>query len=372
MKYQTLTEGKVRIRVPVDDVVSKRLPVFYNPVMKLNRDITLLLLKAWPNNNLSYADILAGSGVRALRLMKELPARKIREVLVNDGSKDAVKSIRANIVLNKLLSAQKKKLVISNKDANDVLLQSKGCDVIDIDPFGSPNMFLDAAVKRVARDGLLCVTATDTSALAGTFPNACMRKYWGVPLRNEFMHEVGLRLLIRKVQLVGAQFEKALVPVFSLSQDHYYRVFFRVIKGKSVVDDVVRQHVCLWYDKKMLAWGMSKNAMTEEGMLVAGPLWCGSLWDVELVRRMVKEVRNDVKLSKLLSRIAGEADIPVVGFFDVHAWCKLLKREVPKMEVILAVVRQQGYTAAVSHINEVGVRTTMPVNDFKNLLKNLP
>ncbi|MCU0373510.1 MAG: ATP-binding protein, partial [Ignavibacteria bacterium] len=42
-----------------------------------------------------------------------------------------------------------------------------GFDYIDIDPFGSPCPFLDAAIKRLSRGGILAVTATDTSALAG-------------------------------------------------------------------------------------------------------------------------------------------------------------------------------------------------------------
>ena len=33
-------------------------------------------------------------------------------------------------------------------------------DVVDLDPYGSPNIFLDGAVQSVAEGGLLCVTAT--------------------------------------------------------------------------------------------------------------------------------------------------------------------------------------------------------------------
>ena len=43
------------------------------------------------------------------------------------------------------------------------ILHSKGFDYIDLDPFGSPNIFLDSAVKRLGRNGILAVTATDTA-----------------------------------------------------------------------------------------------------------------------------------------------------------------------------------------------------------------
>ena len=39
--------------------------------------------------------------------------------------------------------------------------------VVDLDPYGSPAMFLDAAVQCVTDGGLLCVTATDLAVLCG-------------------------------------------------------------------------------------------------------------------------------------------------------------------------------------------------------------
>ena len=37
-------------------------------------------------------------------------------------------------------------------------------DYIDIDPFGSPNPFLAAAIGRITRNGIVAVTATDTAS----------------------------------------------------------------------------------------------------------------------------------------------------------------------------------------------------------------
>lgn len=41
-----------------------------------------------------------------------------------------------------------------------------GYDAVDLDPYGTPAQFLDAAVQAVAEGGLLMVTATD---MAGAF-----------------------------------------------------------------------------------------------------------------------------------------------------------------------------------------------------------
>lgn len=45
--------------------------------------------------------------------------------------------------------------------------------VIDLDPYGGPNKFLDGAVQSIEEGGLLLVTATDMAVLAGNTPEAC-------------------------------------------------------------------------------------------------------------------------------------------------------------------------------------------------------
>ena len=228
-----IQEGKATVYVHTGKI-SKKLPVFYNPVMKHNRDIAILVLNALNRKNMQIALPLAASGVRGVRFGKELRKGIIEKIYINDYSPEAAKLIRKNLALNKV------KAEVSQEDATLFLLKSAGFDYIDIDPFGTPNPFLDAAVKRISRTGVLAVTATDTSSLAGTYEKVCMRKYWAKPLHNELMHEAGIRVLIRKVQMIGSQYEKALVPVFSYFKDHYYRVFFACEKGKKNVDEIIK------------------------------------------------------------------------------------------------------------------------------------
>src|SRR3989338_5265113 len=254
-------EGSAKIKVKSQKIVSKEMDVFYNPVMGFNRDVSVLLLESIENKNMQIADPLAASGIRSIRFLKQLSKNKIKNISINDYDKGTVKSIKDNFELNKIKIKNSKKISIHNEDATLFLMKSSGFDYIDIDPFGTPNPFLDAACRRISRNGILAVTATDTSALAGTFPSACKRKYWAIPRKDAVMHETGLRILIRKIQLVGAQYDKALVPVFSYSKEHYMRGFLRSEKGKNKADDVLKQH------------GMLNGA---------GPMWIGKLWDEKL------------------------------------------------------------------------------------------
>lgn len=337
-----MKEGAVELRVRADKI-SKDVPVFYNPVMKLNRDITIAFLRA-VDRDLVCADVLAGSGVRALRIVKECNL----SVHANDASPSAVRAIRRHAKLNNV------KLSVSNKGASRFLLESSGFDYIDIDPFGSPNPFLDAAVKRVARDGFLGVTATDTSALAGSHIKAGLRKYWGRPVRNYMMHETGVRLLLRKIQLIGAQYGKALLPVFCHATQHYYRVYVQCRKGKVRVDDMMSLHQFLHFccfDVLVDARNSLDCPSCKRRMLTAGPVWTGRLWDTALVKKMRSFAQGEAL--RLLERIEEESRVSGVGFYDYYGMCSFLRRDVPPFDVIARGLKN----VARTHFSEKGART---------------
>ena len=349
-------EASIRLKISGIKKISKQMGVFYNPVMGLNRDISVLLLNSINKDNLQIADPLAASGVRSIRFLKELNKGKIKNISINDHSKDAVSSIKNNLRLNNTSYKNNKKIIISNKDANLMLLESKGFDFIDLDVFGSPNFVLDAACKRLARDGILAVTATDTSALCGTFPQACIRKYWALPRRDSIMHETGLRILIRKMQLVAAQYDKALIPVFSYSKEHYMRVFLRNDKGKNKADGILKLH------------GMFNNT---------GPMWLGGLWDKGLVGKMYKSSMKDktwnknVDLIKFLKTIKEESKIDAVGFYDLNSICEKNKTgNLQKKEVIKDRIKKLGYKSSDTHFKGEGIRSDIPLDKLIKTLKN--
>ena len=363
-KEKKLSEGKAVFYASTGKI-SKELEVFYNPVMQTNRDISILLLNSIDKKSMNIADIMAGSGIRSIRFAKELKKGKIKSLHTNDSSSSAVKAIKKNIKLNKA-----GRVVVHNLDANQFILESSGFDYIDVDPFGSPNSFLDSVIKRLSREGILGVTATDTSALCGTYELPCLRKYWAWPLRNELMHEVGARILIRKVQLIGAQYDKALVPIFTHSSDHYFRVYFKCSKSKTGIDSIQKQHLFLLHCSKCRNFMISSSnhgLCCKTQMKWSGPLWSGRLWDVNLVSKMLKNVdSSNSDAYRLIKSIAKESKINAVGFFDVHTLAKKYKFDIPSHDVIISKIKSRGFKAAQSHFNMHGIRTNMP---FKNFIK---
>jgi len=363
--YKQIKEGLALIKIPKEEKISKKLPVFYNKAMKLNRGISVLLLNSINKKDLRIALPLAGTGIRGIRFLLELKKNKLKQISFNDLNKKAVRLIKENLRLNKISNKRiiiktkkTEKIIIENKDANKFLLDTCGFDYIDIDPFGCPNDFLDSAVKRLSRDSILAVTATDTSALCGTYPKACLRKYWALPLKNELMHETGLRILIRKAQLIGTQYEKALIPIFSYSHRHYMRCFFICKKSKKDVDEIIKQHAHF------------QNA---------GPLWTGELWDKALVNKMCKlikrkrrekEKETNKELIKFLSTIKQESKINTVGFYNIHKIVKKYKiKKIPKNQELIKTIKAKGFMAAETHFNPVGIKSNISLKDLLEILE---
>lgn len=368
---QIIQEGKAAIKIQLQKTASKEMDVFYNPVMTLNRDIAILLLNSINKKEMQLADPLAASGIRSIRFIKELKKGKLKSIDLNDISEESVKQIKSNFKLNKIsLRTTSRKIMLHKQDANLFLLNSTGFDYIDIDPFGYPGRFLNNACARLARNGILAVTATDTAALSGTFENACKRKYWAKPIRNYLMHEVGLRILIRHAQLIAAMHEKALVPIFSHSNDHYMRVYFVCNKGKERCNEVMKQHKYLLFRKKDNFFKISASN-SEQDFEFAGPLWTGPLWNKKLVKEMIKQSiqADNKKLSAFLKTACDEAELNTVGFYDIPVLSKIYKLQIPPKKILLENIKKAGFNVSETHLSDYGVRTAAPLEQVVRVIK---
>lgn len=356
-----ITEHSAKINAEIPKIISAEMEVFYNPVMASNRNSSILLLNSIENEQMNIADPLAGSGIRSLRFLQELKKNKIKHLYVNDLKDNFKKVFLDNVKLNKI-KFTKTKVSVSKEEANLFLLHQLGFDYIDIDPFGSPNPFLASSVARISRGGIIAITATDTAALTGTYPKVTPRKYWATPLDNYLMHEIGLRILIRKIQLFGIQFDKALIPILAYHKEHYFRVYVWNDKGKEKCDEVVKQHQYFLYCNKCMNFktSISNNEMCGCGnkFVYAGPLWVGKLHDSELLARML-EINHFPEEHKFLETLLDESKISQVGFYDLHKIAARLKVNPPKMEKIL-----KQFKAVKTHFSPTGIKSESTLKEI--------
>ncbi len=75
MDNKIIHEGKVILKVPKFDKVSSKAPVFYNPAMELNRDLSVAALTVFRDgvdHDIWVCDAFGGSGIRGIRYAKEI------------------------------------------------------------------------------------------------------------------------------------------------------------------------------------------------------------------------------------------------------------------------------------------------------------
>ena len=352
---------KINATLPKGDINSK-MEVFYNPIMISNRNISILLLNSITNTQMTIADPLAGSGIRSLRFLKELKKDKLKKILVNDIKENFNKTFQGSLKLNKITQTDQKKILLHSEDAALFLLNNKGCDYLDIDPFGTPNPFLSAAVATISRGGILAVTATDTAALTGTYPKVTKRKYWATSLKNYMMHETGLRILIRKVQLIGIQFDKALTPILAYHKDHYFRIYFRSEKGKEKCDELIAQHQYFLYCPNCLSFKTShynkESCQCQQEFQCAGPLWSGNCINQKLITTMAKS-NPFPEEQKFLNLLKEESTQDLVGFYDLHELAKKLKQDPPKLEPLLKKVN-----GVRTHFSPTGIKSGLSASEM--------
>jgi tRNA (guanine26-N2/guanine27-N2)-dimethyltransferase len=390
---ETITEGKAHVLVPKlsafkqqpSDYAPSKAPVFYNPVMELNRDLSILAYRAYQhkvNRDIKVCEPLTSTGIRAVRLASEIPG--IKQVVASDINTRAFQLAEHNVHINGL----KARVEVKHKDANCLLscygAPRKRFDVVDVDPFGSPVPYLDSAVRALRNHGVLAATATDLAPLCGVHAKACVRKYGGKPLRTEYCQELAVRLLAGCVAATAAKQDIGVHVFFSHSTDHYIRVYAEIGYGAQKADASVKTlgyilHCfnCLHRETTHRPFDLRIEKCPECGskMNWAGPLWLGKIFDKRFCELMTEEnsrvaLRNSVKIGNLLSLALEEADAPAT-YYVLDKISHKLTLPVPSVAVMQGILRDKGFQVFLTHFNSCGVRTDASALVMQELLRSV-
>ncbi len=248
-----IEEGATRVIVPAVESTggpqTTRMEVFYNPVMAFNRHVSVVLFNLFHEGIRRALDGLAGSGIRACRLSVETPYEG--EMVMNDLNPRAAALMEKNIALARERTAA---TLITEQRHLNALMYEQHFDYIDVDPFGSPIYYLDAAFASIRRDGIVAVTATDTGALAGKFPRPLFRRYGMVGGRIPCMHEIGVRSLMGVCARYAAVHEKSIHPILSHANNHYYRCYMKIEKGARKADAMLDNMGYVVFSEQEYSW----------------------------------------------------------------------------------------------------------------------
>lgn len=355
-----VTEGATRLPIHDDQLSGSeagpgthdRERPFYNPAMVVNRDLSMLVVEAWAKHRgreLDVADVLAGAGARSLRLANEVQAPII--VHANDGDPNAIDRIHEG---RASLGIEEERLQ-TTRGAAHAFLAARRYDIIDIDPFGSPMPLLDAAMRAVRHDGLLCITATDTAALSGTYPRVARRRYgaWHGLHKMPWRSEVGLRILSAAVVRSAGRHDRAARPVLSVCAGHWMRVVMHVTDGRAASDKAAKALGEVWATEGDLA-AMGDRAPAGD---YAGPIDTRPLHDPTLLTALQPEAHAiDRRTEALVADLQAEAEAPAFWASMPHLR-RAIGRDLPKRNALMQAMRDAGFSATRTHLDPEGIRT---------------
>jgi len=324
-------EGKAVFRANLsgkDKGPGKAKGVFYNPAMKLSRDLHVAFAKKLDFSGI-LLDGLAASGIRGIRLAIEADFN----VEFCDTSALATETIATNLNLNGIKSK------IHNLPVEELLLKKK-YDGIDIDPFGTPAPYIEAALNGLNDNGILGISATDTAVLCGAKPSICLKRYSAMSMKRVAAKEIGIRILLARIHNLASSMGKGIEPLLCYSEGHHLRAFVKV---------TTKNEVSLkWISPKM-------EIIDEEVDGAAGPLWTERIIQTKMIPDDCEGL-----LGRFFDILREEADGPP-GLYDINDMAREVGiGQTPRRIKIVKALQNLGYFASSSVFSPLGVKTTAP------------
>ncbi|NXJ58167.1 TRM1 dimethyltransferase, partial [Spizaetus tyrannus] len=363
---------------------------------------------------LRVLEALAASGLRSIRFAKEVPG--LRAVVANDFSARAVELMNRNVAFNGVGDLVAPRMA----DARMLMYQCKAdrelFDVIDLDPYGSPAPFLDAAVQAVSEGGLLCVTCTDMGVMAGNSAETCYSKYGAMSLKGKFCHEMALRIILHSLDSRANCYQRFIVPLLSISADFYIRVFVRVFTGQAKVKASASKQAlvyhcvgcgthhlqrlgkvtshgtgygrALWWrggpcdSGELLTPRLSSSSFKygaatgppvgptcefcQQRHQLGGPMWAEPLHDPAFVERVLAALQSspgrfqtEERMQGMLSVVTEElGDVPL--YYTLDSLSSTIHCNTPSLLQFRSALLHAGYRVSLSHACKNAVKTDAP------------
>ncbi|CAM8970922.1 unnamed protein product [Rhodiola kirilowii] len=341
-------------------------------------------------------EALSASGLRALRYAREV--EDLGEVVALDNDKNSVEACRRNIRFNGSVASSKVKSELVDACIY-MVSHPKEFDMVDLDPYGTPSVFLDSAVQSVVDGGMLMCTATDMAVLCGGNGEVCYSKYGSYPVKGKYCHEMALRILLKCIESHANRHKRYIVPVLSVQMDFYVRVFVRIYTSASAMKNtplklsyVYQCTGCDSFHLQPLARTVSKNNsvryMLGFGPVVSqecsdcgkkynmgGPIWSAPIHDQEWVASILADVTSMKdrypaygRISAVLTTVSEELpDVPL--FLSLHNLCSTLKCTSPSALYFRSAVINAGYRISGTHVNPLGLKSDAPMDVIWDIMR---
>ncbi|XP_058395858.1 TRMT1-like protein isoform X2 [Diceros bicornis minor] len=361
---EILKEADTDVQVCPNYSIPQKTDSYFNPKMKLNRQLIFCTLAALTKERkpLECLDAFGATGIMGLQWAKHLG--NAVKVTINDLSENSVTLIQENCHLNKLkvvVDSEEKEdsgdsleegeenlgnIKVTKMDAN-VLMHLRSFDFIHLDPFGTSVNYLDSAFRNIRNLGIVSVTSTDISSLYAKAQHVARRHYGCNIVRTEYYKELAARIVVAAVARAAARCNKGIEVLFAVALEHFVLVVVRVLRGPTSADETAKkiQYLihCQWCEERIF---QKDGNMVEENpyrqlpcnchgsmpgktAIELGPLWSSSLFNTGFLKRMLFESLHHGldDIQTLIKTLIFESECTPQSQFSVHTPSNLNKQE---------------------------------------------
>nr|CAB3267260.1 TRMT1-like protein [Phallusia mammillata] len=200
-----------------------------------------------------------------------------------------------------------------------VLMHSRKFKFIYIEAIGSAVTYLDAALRSINHEGLLCVTSTDIAILNNKSPDTALRLYGAKFLKSEYWGEMAVRVIAANVLRAAGRWGKGVTIEMCTVTEYSVTVVFHVLRGAKHVEPclplVQPLSHCLNCQARAFNEDCSQTLPLNEqtplcgcgdnntsALTQLGPMWSGSIFNPTFIQKLLDQA-IDFKMSESLTKI---------------------------------------------------------------------
>ena len=327
-----------------------------------------------------------------LQNIKEPPELQL---VLNDMDSNAIKisqsnvhSVREQIIINHEVDSSNSNV---NLDLNinitqrvaQAIMHEETFEISVLDPFGSIQPFLDAAVSRAPHGGLIEICATDVGVLYGSRPSIAARHYHAhlSHKRPPCYRERGVRLLFAAIAQAAGRHDRGVEPVYGISKEHFCLVSMRVLRGAKAANSTVRHvkavRICRTCGDAGIGTELDCGCEPIDGAGInaeeEGPLWIGPLHDLNTIEQMTEiaclgEAKGFIatETRAFLQKLKEEAAINTM--FHRRPGVAADGRT-PKLTQVMEELQRRGFKTARTHFCAKSLKSEASVKEFDAAVK---
>ena len=332
----TIREGSVHIRdIYIDE--GKIYESFYNPSQKMNRDISLLVYKIYSKHirhdntdGLNYMDGFSGTGIRSMRVRREIDSRYIRHIYACDLSSDSIYMMRMNMKMNGI-----EDINIIHDDINIHMMNNRyKYDIIDVDPYGSSHKYIDNIIYNMKPNSLICSTYTDLKVLEGPDYKRLYSLYNSSrSIYNTSREEYTIRMLYGSIYRTSMKHKKGILPILSIHRKFYIRLFYMLIdmndSDMNNICDVYRCIECMNEYRYRYIYNGKRCVLDMNNCISSNPcvnkyhidrnIWTGDINNRPFIKMMIDDTGEGSDMRGILDTIHDEVDGTVYNMTHMYS-----------------------------------------------------